>query len=82
MTEVCTLIIDASPIWEKWKPRPSSPDNSVEARVWVSLLPLFSGSEKRGHHRIVTDSEQQYSFVPRSHAILTLLCFWDFVPFI
>ena len=72
MTEVCTLIIDASPIWEKWKPRPSSPYNSVEARVWVSLLPLFSGSYQQKHYRMVADSEQQYSFVPRSHAILTL----------
>ena len=66
MTEVCTLIIDAHPIWEKWKPRSSSPDNSVEARVWVSLLPLFLGIEKCGHHRIVTDSELQLE-VHHSH---------------
>ena len=35
-----------------------------------------------GHHRIIAHGKQKYSFVPHSHAILTLfLVLLDFVPF-
>ena len=35
-----------------------------------------------GHHRIVAYGKQKYSFVPHSHAILTLfLVLLDFCPF-
>ena len=65
----------------EWKPTFSSPDNSVEAERWASLLLVSSGSFQLGNHRIVAYGKQQYSFVPHSHATLALLCFWTFVLF-
>ena len=49
---------------------------------WLHFLSLSSGSFQLGHHRIVTYGKHKYSFVPHSHAILHLLCFWTFFSFL
>ena len=48
--------------------------------IWVSFLPLSSGSFQLGHHRIVTYGKQEYSFVPHSHVILHYCAFGIFCP--
>ena len=72
MTTICTLIIDDSPIQE-------TGNQDLRPGIWVSFLPLSSGSFQLRHHRIVTYGKQKYSFVPHFHAILHFWCFWTFV---
>ena len=52
----------------------SSLNNSLEAKWMRFIFPALWWLQF-GHHRIVTDSEQYYPFVPHSHANLHFCAF-------
>ena len=49
-------------------------NNYWEAKITKFILPALWGLQLR-HHKILTESEQYYPFVPHSHAILYLSAF-------